>query len=460
MYVVVVGCGRVGSQLAEFLSEERHYVTVVDRDSGAFKRLKKSFKGGTLVGDALHDDVLVKAGIKQSDGCAAATAFDDTNLAISESATEVFHVPKVASRLIDPKRERTFARKHIEYVDSTTMISGRVKSQLFQGPDSIVQQDRTEVGVQVIEFGIGDEANGKPAGSLNYGISSKLLILLRDNKPMAFDEEAPLRTGDRVVMTLRKEGWAIVRECMGSDLDDNTCPGITAYDLASDAVAEERPSLNVIIGGCSQVGAFLAVDLAGEGHKVTLVDTDPSRFKRVPPGFIGEFVEGAIDTEEALIKAGIQKADAFVAVSKSDEANRGAVELARNVFKVPRVMSRVFEPREETAYQQLGMPYTCGTRITCQALAEKILNPMVRSKSACLFNQYDLVEFECPSAWEGKRVLTARNSARVIFAYIVRRSTGYMPETNFVLREGDTITALVSARKVPKLEKFLLKISR
>ena len=84
--------------------------------------------------------------------------------------------------------ERTFARKHIDYVDSTTMISGRIKSQLFQGPDSIVQQDRTEVGIQVIEFGIGDEANGKPAISLNYGISSKLLILLRDNKPVAFDE--------------------------------------------------------------------------------------------------------------------------------------------------------------------------------------------------------------------------------------------------------------------------------
>ncbi|HEY5533163.1 MAG TPA: TrkA family potassium uptake protein [Candidatus Anoxymicrobiaceae bacterium] len=369
-------------------------------------------------------------------------------------------MPKVASRLIDPKRERTFARKHIEYVDSTTMISGRVKSQLFQGPDSIVQQDRTEVGIQVIEFGIGDEANGKPAGSLNYGISSKLLILLRDNKPMAFDEESPLRTGDRVVMTLRREGWAIVRECMGSDLDENTCPGITAFGLASDAVAEEPPSLNVIVGGCSQVGAFLAVDLAGEGHKVTLVDEDPSRFKRVPPEFTGEFVEGSIDTEEALIKAGIQKADAFVAVSKSDESNRGAVELARNVFKVPRVMSRVFEPREETAYQELGMPYTCGTRTTSQALAEKILNPMVRSKSACLFNQYDLVEFECPSTWEGKRVLTARNSARVIFAYIVRRSTGYMAENNFVLREDDTITALVTARKVPKLEKFLLKISR
>ena len=183
MYVVVVGCGRVGSQLAGFLSEERHYVTVVDRDAGAFKRLKKSFKGGTLVGDALHDDVLVRAGIKQAEGFAAATAFDDTNLAISESATEVFHVPKVVSRLIDPKRERTFARKHIDYVDSTTMISGRIKSQLFQGPDSIVQQDRTEVGIQVIEFGIGDEANGKPAISLNYGISSKLLILLRDNKP-------------------------------------------------------------------------------------------------------------------------------------------------------------------------------------------------------------------------------------------------------------------------------------
>ena len=84
--------------------------------------------------------------------------------------------------------------------------------------------------------------------------------------------------------------------------------------------------------------------------------------------------------------------------------------------------------------------------------------PRGGAKSSCLFNQYDLVEFECPARWEGKRVRVASNAVKVTFAYIVRRSTGYMPEDNFVLREGDTITALVTARKIRKLEKSLLKL--
>ncbi len=104
------------------------------------------------------------------------------------------------------------------------------------------------------------------------------------------------------------------------------------------------------------------------------------------------------------------------------------------------------------------MPYVCGTRMLAQALLEKLVNPVVRAKSSCLFNQYDLVEFECPARWEGKKVRVASNASRVTFAYIVRRSTGYMPEDNFVLREGDTITALVTARKIRKLEKSLLKL--
>lgn len=457
MNIIVAGCGGVGSRLAEYIYDEGQHVVVVDRDPEALKHLPKSLKGATLVGDVMQDAVLVKAGIKKAGGFAAVTQFDDTNLAIAESAMNRYLVPTVVARLVNPDKERAFSRKHIDYFDSTVMIANRVRSQLFQSPDSIVQQDRSEVGIQVIEFGIGGEASGKPAGSLNYGISSRLLVLLRDNKVMPFDEATPLAKGDRVVITLRREGWRVVKECMGSDLDESACRGAVAFGLASDALDETTPGLKVLVAGCSQVGAYLGYILDREGHRVTLVDPDPSLFQRVSKEYAGGFVEGEIFAPETLEKAGIREADAFVAVSKSDEANRKAAEAARNVFKVEHVMSRVFEPEEEPAYQALGMPYVCGTRMLAQALLEKLVNPVVRAKSSCLFNQYDLVEFECPARWEGKKVRVASNASRVTFAYIVRRSTGYMPEENFVLRAGDTITALVTSKKIRKLEKTLLK---
>ncbi len=458
MNIIVAGCGGVGSRLAEYIVEEGHQVVAIDRDPEALGHLPKSFKGSSIVGDVIQDAVLVKAGIKRADGFAAVTQFDDTNLAIAESARDRYKVARVVARLVNPEKERSFARRGIDYFDSTIMIANRVRSQLFQSPGSIVQQDRSEVGVQVIEFAIGAEADGKPAGSLTYGISSRLLMLMRDNKVVPFGPDTPLARGDRVVMTLRKEGWHVVKECMGSDLDENACVGEVAFGVASDALDETTPGLKVIVGGCSQVGAYLAYILDSEGHKVTLLDPDPSLFQRVSKEYSGRFVEGDIFAPEALEKAGIKEADAFVAVSKSDDANRRAVETARNVFKTEHVMARVFEPGEEPSYQALGMPYVCGTRMLALALMEKLVNPVVRSKSSCMFNQYDLVEFECPPRWDGKKVRVASSAAKVTFAYVVRRSTGYMPEDNFVLRTGDTITALVVPRKIRKLEKTLLKL--
>jgi trk system potassium uptake protein TrkA len=458
MNIIVAGCGGVGSRLAQYISDEGLGVLVIDRNPDSLGHLPKSLRGSTLVGDVAEDAVLVKAGIRKAGGFAAVTQFDDTNLAIAESAMNDYKVPKVVARLVNPDKEGAFARKRIDYFDSTVMIANRVRSQLFQSPDSIVQQDRTEVGIQVIEFGVGDEAAGKPAGSLTYGISSRLLVLIRDGRVIAFDEDTPLAKGDRVVMTLRKEGWKIVKECMGSDLDESACQGAVAFGLASDALDETRPGLKVLVGGCSQVGAYLALTLDREGHRVTLIDPDPSLFQRVSKEYGGSFVEGEIFSPEALEKASVKEADAFAAVSKSDEANLKAVETARSAYKVEHVMSRVFEPEKEPAYQELGMPYVCGTRMLAQALLEKLVNPVVRAKSSCLFNQYDLVELECPGAWDGKRVRAASSAVKVTFAYIVRRSTGYMPEANFVLRSGDTITALVTAKKMRKLEKSLLRL--
>ncbi|MBU1671204.1 MAG: NAD-binding protein [Actinobacteria bacterium] len=458
MEIIVAGCGGVGSRLAGYLVDEGQKVVVVDRDPGSLANLPKPFRGTTLVGDVMKEAVLVKAGIKKAGGFAAVTQFDDTNLAISESAQFRYKVGKVVARLVNPEQETAFARKDIEYFDSTTMIASRIRSQLFQSPDSIVQQDRSEVGIQVIEFGIGEQAAGKPVGNLTYGISSRLLVLLRNGKVVPFVDETPLVKGDRALMTLRKEGWRVVKRCMGSDLDESACRGALAFGLASDALDEVATSWKVLVAGCSQVGAYLARLLDEEGHHVTLIDLDPALFERVSKDYKGDFVEGDIFAPEVLEKAGIREADAFAAVSKSDEANLKAVQAARGDFGVQHVVSRVFEPSEEPAYQALGMPYVCGTRMLALAIGESLLNPTVRSLSSCMFNQYDLVEFECPRGWEGKRVRVASNAAKVTFAYIVRRSTGYMPEENFVLREGDAISALVTPRRLRRLEKTLLRL--
>ena len=462
MYVIVAGCGRVGSRLAEFLSFERHDVVVIDKDASSFHRLGGTFNGIALEGVAFDEQLLLEAGIKEADAFAAVTDEDNTNLMAAEIAKGVFSVPTVISRLYNPEKELTFFKMNMDYVCSTTLVTNSIRERLFQSEDTIVQQDRLDVGIQVVEFSIGEEAAGKPVGGLNYGISSKVLLLVRDNRKVDFNDDTELMAGDRLVMVLRKEGWKTVRECLGSAADPSTCPGtmMPVYGAAPAADAEDFIKARVIVGGCSQVGAHLGYELSMLGHNVTVIDEDPSLFGRLPSTYTGSFLKGVVYDEETLLEAGVEQADAFVSVTKKDNKNLMAAEVARHVFKVPHVMARLFNPDKESTYQALGMPYVCGTTLVSNALIQRILRPMVRFRSACLFNKYNLAEFECPAAWDGKPVRSAVESVGVTFAYIVRRSTGLMPEKNLLLKKGDTINALVTTKRFGRLESKLRKIAK
>lgn len=462
MHVIVAGCGRVGSRLAEYLSFERHDVVVIDKDAGSFRRLGGTFNGITLEGMAFDEEVLQEAGISQADAFAAVTNEDNTNLMASEVARVVYKVPSVLSRLYNPEKELTYFKLDVDYVCGTTLVTERIHEQLFQSEDSVVQQDRADLGIQVVELSVGDEADGKPAGSLNYGVSSKLLMMMRDNKRVHFDERTPLVSGDRVVMLLRREGWNTVTECLGPGVDSAACrmytiPGELAADAAAAASTE---GARVIIGGCSMVGAHLAYVLSMEGHRVTIIDEDPALFKRLPPGYAGKFIEGVVYDEETLVAAGVDQADAFVSVTKKDNKNLMAAEVARHVFGVPHVMARLFNPDKEPTYQALRMPFVCGTTVLAQVMLERLLNPVVSVKASCLYNRYNLVEFESPVSWDGKTVRSVVDAFNVAFAYIVRRSSAYVPDDNFVLRSGDVVSALVTTKRLTRLEKGLRKIKK
>jgi trk system potassium uptake protein TrkA len=197
-----------------------------------------------------------------------------------------------------------------------------------------------------------------------------------------------------------------------------------------------------------------------EGHRVAIIDEDPSLFKRLPPGFTGEFLEGVVYDEETLVAAGVEQADAFVSVTKKDNKNLMAAEVARHIFGVPHVMARLFNPDKEPTYQALRMPFVCGTTVLAQVMLERLLKPIVSVKAACLYNRYNLVEFESPASWDGKTVSAAVKDSGVAFAYIIRRSSAYTPEDNFVLRSGDVVSALVTTKRLTRLENSLRKIKK
>jgi trk system potassium uptake protein TrkA len=109
MRVVIMGSGRTGSVLAAQLDDAQHEVTIIDPNQQAFNRLPDGFSGNTVVGNAVDQDVLRRAGITNADAFVAATSGDNRNIMASQVVREVFHVPKVIARIKDPIRAGIYA---------------------------------------------------------------------------------------------------------------------------------------------------------------------------------------------------------------------------------------------------------------------------------------------------------------------------------------------------------------
>lgn len=130
--------------------------------------------------------------------------------------------------------------------------------------------------------------------------------------------------------------------------------------------------MKVIIMGSGRRGAALAALLDSEGHDVTILDTDASAFSFLPDGFGGKrFVGNGID-EDALRRAGIEGADAFVSTTRGDNRNAMAAQMAKHIFNVPRVITLIHDPIREEMYRSLGLRTVSPTRILAQRLKEAL----------------------------------------------------------------------------------------
>ena len=130
--------------------------------------------------------------------------------------------------------------------------------------------------------------------------------------------------------------------------------------------------MKVVIMGCGRVGAHLAGLLDADGHTVTVLDTDAYSFRRLPPDFSGTALVGNGIDEEALKRAGIEEADAFVAVTQGDNRNVMAAQIAKHIFNVPKVTCRIYDPLRRDLYETLGLEAISPTTTFAQILRGKV----------------------------------------------------------------------------------------
>lgn len=140
MRCIILGCGRVGSMLATQLSEEGHDVRIIDKNRDAFRRLSSRFRGQTVVGMGIDEDVLKRAGIEGADAFVSLTQGDNSNIMAAQVARARFNVPQVLCRVYDPIRAQVFAELGIRTFPTAKLLCGMFRDTLTGEPYKTISE--------------------------------------------------------------------------------------------------------------------------------------------------------------------------------------------------------------------------------------------------------------------------------------------------------------------------------
>ncbi|MDP3013216.1 MAG: NAD-binding protein [Candidatus Subteraquimicrobiales bacterium] len=201
MYVIVIGCGRVGSNLANFLATEGHDVVVIDKDSRSFRRLGSTFNGLTVEGVGFDEETLKNAGVEKADALAAVTDLDNTNLMIAEVATRIFNVPRVVARLYNPERERTYQKLDISYVCGTILVAEKILDKIVEG---YARHVSISMDTEVIEFKISDMLEGKKVEEIEMPGEFQVVAVTREGGSTIPTGGFVLAQGDIIVGVVKR----------------------------------------------------------------------------------------------------------------------------------------------------------------------------------------------------------------------------------------------------------------
>ncbi|OFW57635.1 MAG: hypothetical protein A2W01_03800 [Candidatus Solincola sediminis] len=442
MHIIITGCGRVGAHLAQFLAYEGHNVVVIDRNPNSFNRLGGTFNGITMQGVAFDEELLKEAGIETADALAAVTNYDNTNMMTAEIASNIFKVPTVIARLYNPDKKQTFHKMGIDYVCGTTLLAERIMDKLLQG-NLIVLNEDPELGVEIVELTVDNASRDRAISSVHDINKHKVLSLFSGNKNIEWDDDTRLNPGDRLVMAV-KEGTTRILSFFWGVKD-------TGDKQLSSQVSE---GAKVVIAGCGRVGAQLADMLSQDGYGVTVIDKDESSFHRLSKTFSGEAIAGYSFDEETLNRAGINEADMFASVTNYDNTNLMTAEVVKHIFRVPKVIARLYNPDKTETFEALGMDYVCGTALVTRGMLEKILRPKARVLAACCNNTRSLVDFICPEKLVGKKVAWGEENLRMRVGYLERDGKLVFPSRDERFQKDDRIIALAAPGRLQKIERY------
>ena len=209
--------------------------------------------------------------------------------------------------------------------------------------------------------------------------------------------------------------------------------------------------------GCGRVGSTLAKELEIAGHTVAIIDQDREAFRRLGADFKGQTVAGVGFDRDTLIDAGIERAEAFAAVSNGDNSNIIAARVARETYGISNVVARIYDPGRAEIYQRLGIPTVATVLWTTDQILRRLNPDGSRSEWRDASGVVKLCEMHIDKAWFGRTIALIESNTPSRVAFITRLVEGMIPNEHTVLQEGDLVHVMVAEKDVEITEMALSK---
>jgi trk system potassium uptake protein len=210
--------------------------------------------------------------------------------------------------------------------------------------------------------------------------------------------------------------------------------------------------VHIVIMGCGRVGSTLAHSLEARGHSLSVIDSSAEAFRRLGSDFTGLTVTGIGFDREVLIAAGIERADAFAAVSSGDNSNIISARLARETFGVQRVVARIYDQKRAEVYERLGIPTVATVRWT----ADRMIRHIIPDSTAELWRDptsvVSLIEVPVHGDWVSQPLHSLEEASGGRVAYVMRFGLGMLPTASTVIQDGDQIFMLVTDDMVERVK--------
>lgn len=210
MHVVVMGCGRVGSELAARLDHEGHSVAIIDKNPRAFTRLPLEFGGKRVEGVGFDRDVLEEAGVSEAGAFAAVSSGDNSNIVAARIAKEYYDIEQVVARIADPRRAELYERLGITTVAAVRWQARRIALRLLGQPDE--QWSDSGGDVVLIELSLPASWAGRPLGELEVPGSIRLAAVRRAGQGRVADPSSLAQEGDVAVVCVASGDRTLVDE--------------------------------------------------------------------------------------------------------------------------------------------------------------------------------------------------------------------------------------------------------